>query len=140
MKVRFFTHWNKIDEAEKKKGFENEDKYKEAVKEVEEIGKFKDQSALEKLNEEFLKTNGNSMEHTHEYIKLRGKLFGDKDHGKFEKLATNALEKDLKKEGKVIVAVKMHKRLIKAGSNGEQFKKQGQKDFKYSPYFQEAKA
>ena len=42
MKVRFFTHWNKIDEAEKKKGFENEDKYKEAVKEVEEIGKFKD--------------------------------------------------------------------------------------------------
>ena len=29
----------------------------------------------------------------------------------------------------------MHKRLVKGGSNGEGFKEEGKKEYKYAPYF-----
>ena len=64
-------------------------------------------------------------------------VFGDKDHGKFEKLAIAAFQKDAGRAGKVYKAIKTHKRLLKSGSKGEGYKKEGEKEFKYAPYFQE---
>jgi hypothetical protein len=44
------------------------------------------------MSEEILKNNPHSIEHTHEYIKLRLKVFEDKNLKKFEEIAITALE------------------------------------------------
>lgn len=46
------------------------------------------------MGESILKTKGNSLEHVHEYIKLRMKVFGDENAKKFEDIAINALTQD----------------------------------------------
>ena len=52
---------------------------------------YSDLSSLDKLNEEYLASNANSLHHVHEYIKLKSTLFEEKDISKLEKAALKAL-------------------------------------------------
>jgi hypothetical protein len=108
-----------------------------ASQEIEALGCPKDVKDLEKLNEDFLKANTSSIEHVHEYIKLRQKFFGDKDVNKFEGLTVTALNSDPKKNDKIYQSIDLHKRLVKAGANGTNFKSKAKDQFKYATYFQE---
>ena len=92
-------------------------------------------NGLEKMNEDFLKANSNSLEHVHEYIKIRQTMFGDKDSGKFETIATTALGQDSMIHTKVYASINTHKRLLKAGAKGDTFKAKAKDTFKYCEYF-----
>jgi hypothetical protein len=65
-----------------------------------------------------LKSGNTQLEHAHEYIKLRMKLFGDTNAAKFEDIAVKALESDSEKQSKIAYAENMHKRLLKAKASG----------------------
>lgn len=64
-------------------------------------------------------------------------MFGDKDSSKFETLAVSALTSDTNIQDKVHEASNTHRRLVKAGGSGTNFKAKGKDLFKYATYFQE---
>lgn len=105
------------------------------VQEVESLGKNVDRKVLEKENEEFLSLNQNSLEHVNEYIKLRTKVFEDKDSGKLQSVAVTALKNENEQNGKIYLAISIHKRLLKVGSDGKEFRELAQKLFPYAVYF-----
>ena len=63
-----------------------------------------------------MKTGG-SLEHVHEYIKIRMSLFEEKNNAKFEELAIQALEKD--KNNKVASVANLLRRVKKSGLSGD---------------------
>lgn len=65
-------------------------------------------------------------------------VFEDANGAKFEELATNALANDNKRNDKIRFAENVHRRLIKAGAKGDDFKTKAQSFFKYAKYFQAA--
>lgn len=77
---------------------------------------------MNKDSEDYLKANKSSLEHVHEYIKIRATLLDDKNNAKFEDLAAEALDSDPKKNFKVEVAENLHRRLVKLGLSGDKFK------------------
>ena len=93
------------------------------------------ESDLEKLNEDFLKEHSNSIEHVHEYIKMKHKFFAEKDSKKLESLAVQALTNDPNKASKINQAENLHRLLIKLGSDGESFKAKAKETYKYGRYF-----
>lgn len=49
------------------------------------------------MNEEFIKLSSNKIEHVNEYIKLRQRLFNEKEFQKLATLAENAIAEDKNK-------------------------------------------
>jgi len=95
----------------------------------------KSESEFEALAEQFLKGNSASIEHVHEYIKLRMTFFEDKNGEKFEDLAVQALTQEPNKNDKVEKVVNLLRRVKKAGASGDKLKEKAKEVFKLAKYF-----
>ncbi len=135
-KTRFFLHWLKQTEEERKAALKDERVYTETVREVSALGCPTKKEDLEKIAEEFKsKTATNQLEGANEYIKLRMKVL-PKGGEKFEDIAITALANDAKKLNKASVCENLLRRIVKSGSSGEAFKGKAKTIFKLAPAFQ----
>lgn len=128
-KIKFFRQWMTMTEADKKAAIKDEKLYNVTVDEVKKLGCPATLAEVDALEGKMPK---DTLESALEYIKLRATLFGDKDHSKFEKICVDALEADHHKNDKIQVAEKLHKKLVKLGSSGENFKAKAAQNFIYA--------
>ena len=84
--------------------------------------------------EEFVNEHASNLEHVYEYLKLKKKMGGASN---FENIATKALDLDLGRQSKILLAEKVLKLLTREESLGSIFKAKAKEYFKYTPYFNE---
>lgn len=86
--------------------------------------------------EDYLKSNAASIEHVHEYVKMKTVLLGEKGEAtKYEEMALAALEQDANKAGKVYVVANTLRRLVKSGATGDKYRQRAKALFKYAKLF-----
>lgn len=71
MKVRFFKHWNSINEETRKKCFPKQEALDKALADIKSLSPLADDKQLLKATEDYLKSHNTSMEHVLEYVKLK---------------------------------------------------------------------
>lgn len=71
MKVRFFKHWNSLNEETRKKCFPKEEDLTRAINDIKSLGPLADDKQLAKATDDFLKAHNTSLEHVLEFVKIR---------------------------------------------------------------------
>lgn len=93
-KVKFFSHWLQLTEAQRLNEIKDERLYQVVVDEVKNLGCPASLKDLEAIAEGILKQDRNQIENVTEYIKLSQNFFKDPQPEKFEQLTIQALSED----------------------------------------------
>ncbi len=120
-KARVFIHLASANEEQKKSA------------EVDKLKLIGLDAGADKVAEEAKASATRSLEDANEYIKLRMKVVKGAD--KFEEVAIKAFENDADRDNKVKSVENLYKRLIKSGSDANQFKGKVKEVFKYATFF-----
>ena len=89
------------------------------------------------MNEEFLKNNKHSLEHVHEYIKVKFAILNEKDTAKFLDYASEVIDHDPKIQDKVKKVKNLLERLVKCNVNVDTLKEKAKLVFPFATMFEE---
>jgi hypothetical protein len=130
-KIKLFSHWIALSEEERAAALGKD--LAEFVAGIAKLGCPSSASDLKALVTAFAAQNKDSITHVHEAIKVRSKIL--KESANIEAEALAALNADPRRNFLLCKVINLHKRILKSGSSGAEFRAKAQDLFSHAKYF-----